>query len=409
MPSPTPSPTPNPNPAGPNRASPSPHPGPPHPAALELRGAAFAFGSGPALAGLGGLDLQVAAGERLLLIGPSGVGKTTLLKGIAGLTPTHRGSIEINGRNVTLLPPEARGAVYLHQSPVLFPHLSVEGNVAFPLQIRGVPEAEVRTRVREALDAVRLGSVAARGAAELSGGERHRVALARAVVARPPVLLLDEPLASLDPALREEVRDAILALQTRYAPALILVTHDLADVGHLAHRVGVLLDGTLAQVTTPDALFRDPASLAVARFLGMGPELAVTRSGDAWYHADFGMLAPAGAGAGAGATAILPPAARAFLPAPPSVGAAVPPPVPAPWPMAPEERDSQARQGHTTRSILATLEEIRYPGPGPTATLRVGAGGTRIAVPLQGPGAPQVGDTVLLVWDPAQVRVFPQT
>jgi ABC-type sugar transport system ATPase subunit len=282
--------------------------------ALELRGAAFSFGSGGgardggdggrASAGLSDVSLTVAPGERLVLVGPSGVGKTTLLKGIAGLTPILAGRIHVMGADVTQRPPEARGAVYLHQSPVLFPHRTVAGNVAFPLEVRGVPRDEMARRVAEALDAVHLGGLAARRVGGLSGGERHRVALARAVVARPPLLLLDEPLAALDPGLRHEVRESILALQTRYAPGLILVTHDLADVGHLAHRVGVLLDGRLVQVATPEVLFRDPASLGVARFLGMGPEIEVVRDGQHWYHPALGRVAPMDGGLEDGAKGV---------------------------------------------------------------------------------------------------------
>ena len=353
--------------------------------ALVLRDAAFPFGTGNGgrIRGLSDIHLEVKRGERLLLVGPSGVGKTTLLKGIAGLTPLLAGTVHVLGQNVTALPPEARGAVYLHQSPVLFPHRTVEGNVAFPLEVRGVPRSEIAFRVQEVLDAVHMGALSTREIGALSGGERHRVALARAVVACPPLLLLDEPLTALDPALRAEVREAILTLQTRYAPGLVLVTHDLVDVGHLAHRVGVLLNGTLAQVASPKELFQNPASLAVARFLGMGPELEVTRDAGYWQHPDLGRVTPVRAGqAGEAGKAviILPPTALSI------------------------QRHPQAE---ASPSVPAILESVQYPGPTPTASLRVGDGNVRFSIPLHGPDQPQVGENVLVTWDPDRIRVYP--
>lgn len=234
--------------------------------ALELESVAVRFGETP---GLHGLDLSVAPGERVVLLGASGSGKTTLLRAIAGLVPVAAGRVLIGGREVTRLPAEARDAVYLHQTPLLFPHLSVFENVAFPLRIRRLPEPRVREAVARLLGSVRLTEFAGRRPHTLSGGQKHRVALARAMAASPRVLLLDEPLAALDPALRDEVRSALLSLQAEYRPALVIVTHDLDDAAILGDRVGVLLDGGLAQLDPPERLFHHPASLAVARFLGI--------------------------------------------------------------------------------------------------------------------------------------------
>ena len=234
--------------------------------ALEVRALASPFGRGP---GLADITFEVAAGERVAIVGGSGAGKTTLLRAIAGLGPTTEGRVVIAGRDVSGEPAERRDAVSLHQTPLLFPHLSAADNIAFPLQVRRVAEAETSRRVRAALAAVRLEAVADRMPRTLSGGQRHRVALARAVVARPSVLLLDEPLSALDPALRDEVRESLLVLQSTYQPALVLVTHDLDEAGLLANRIGVLLDGRLAQLEAPAVLFERPASLAVAGFLGI--------------------------------------------------------------------------------------------------------------------------------------------
>lgn len=238
--------------------------------ALELRAVHAPFGHGP---GLRDVSLHVGGGERVAVVGPSGVGKTTLLRAVAGLAPLDDGQVLVGGHDVTTFPAERRGVVYLHQAPVLFPHLSVGGNVAFPLHVRGGRGDAVRHRVREALAAVRLDGLEGRSVHTLSGGQRHRAALARAIAARPAALLLDEPLSALDPALRADVGAAIAAAQAEYGPAMLLVSHDLDDVGALADRVAVLLDGGIAQTATPDILFARPATLGVARFLGIYQEL----------------------------------------------------------------------------------------------------------------------------------------
>jgi putative spermidine/putrescine transport system ATP-binding protein len=256
--------------------------------ALRVAGLEVGFGAAP---GLRALSFSVAAGERLVVVGPSGAGKTTLLRAVAGLAPLRAGRIEIAGRDRTRLPPERRDAVYLHQQPVLFPHLSVFENVAFALRVRGRPAPEVRERVGAALAAVRLEGLGGRDPRTLSGGQRHRVALARAIVARPALLLLDEPFSALDPTLRDEVRDALLAVQRAYRPALVLVTHDLDEAGLLADRVAVLLDGRLAQVAAPERLFSAPGSLAVARFLGIANEVPGVLRPDGRFESALGALA----------------------------------------------------------------------------------------------------------------------
>lgn len=234
--------------------------------ALEARELSVPFGSDP---GLAGISFRVGRGERFALVGSSGAGKTSLLRALSGSGPLTAGSVLVEGKDVTHAAPERRGMVLLSQKPLLFPHLSVFENVAFPLRVRGVSRGETQERVREALASVRLESFGPRRPQSLSGGQAHRIALARAVVARPPVLLLDEPLTSLDPSLREEVRESILAVQEEYEPAVVLVTHDLHEAGRMAHFIGVILEGSLAQVAPPGELFRNPVSEAVARALGI--------------------------------------------------------------------------------------------------------------------------------------------
>lgn len=220
------------------------------------------------------ITFEVSDGERFVIVGPSGAGKTTLLRAIAGLIPTVGGTVEIAGHDRTNLAPERRDAVYLHQTPLLFPHLNVFENVAFPLRVRGVAADEIRARVSAVLDSVQLDGFMTRRPHTLSGGQRHRAALARAIVAHPGVLLLDEPLSSLDPALRADIRQTILGVAREYQLALVIVTHDLDDAALMADRIGVLLDGRMAQIAPPAELFAHPESLAIARLLAIPNEVA---------------------------------------------------------------------------------------------------------------------------------------
>jgi putative spermidine/putrescine transport system ATP-binding protein len=237
------------------------------PSGLELSQASVPFGD---RAGLEDITLDVARGERAALLGPSGVGKTSLLRAIAGLGTLSSGAVRVDGRDVTALPPERRGIVYMHQSPSLFQHMSVLDNVAFPCEVRGVSRSTACDKAMELLDRVKLRSAAARAPATLSGGQRHRVALARALAADPAVLLLDEPFASLDPTLRAEVREAVVGLLHRGdGPAVVLVTHDVDEAAALADRLIVLLQGRIAQTGAPADVLAFPQSVAIARFLGL--------------------------------------------------------------------------------------------------------------------------------------------
>lgn len=238
---------------------------------LVVQNLSVPFGTRP---GLRDISLRVARGERLVIVGPSGAGKTSLLRGIAGLTDVTRGSISIGGRDVTQVPPEQRGAVYMHQTPLLFPHLNVFENVAFPLRVRGVGSVELRDRVNDSLAKVQINAFATRAPQTLSGGQQHRVALARAVISRPQLLLLDEPFSSLDPNLRDDVRDALVALQTAFQLSVLLVTHDIDEASRLADRIAVMIDGDILQTGSPADVFEAPATLAIAAALGRRAVLA---------------------------------------------------------------------------------------------------------------------------------------
>ncbi|MEO5904772.1 MAG: ABC transporter ATP-binding protein [Gemmatimonadaceae bacterium] len=238
--------------------------------ALEMDSVSVRFGAETILQNM---TLQVGRGERFVIVGPSGSGKTTLLRVIAGFVTPEGGEIMIAGLSATAVPPEKRDAVYMHQTPILFPHLTVLENVAFPLRVRRLSGGETRERVGAALDAMQMGRFENRMPRTLSGGQKHRVALARAIVARPSLLLLDEPFSALDPALRRDVRLALLAAHSQYEPGVVLVTHDFGDAAGIADRIGVLIEGELTQVASPAELFMRPASLAIARFLNIANEV----------------------------------------------------------------------------------------------------------------------------------------
>jgi putative spermidine/putrescine transport system ATP-binding protein len=234
---------------------------------LALVGASIPFGD---KTGLEHVSLEVSRGETLALLGPSGVGKTSILRALAGLAPVSSGAILVDGRDVTSVRAEHRGVVYMHQSPSLFPHLTVLDNVTFPMDVRGVAKPAARERALALLDRVQMRFAATRAPATLSGGQRHRVALARALAAEPAVLLLDEPFASLDPELRADVRTAVVEILARgRGPAVVLVTHDVDEAAGIADRVAILLNGRIVQVGSPAELLAAPHSVAIARFLGL--------------------------------------------------------------------------------------------------------------------------------------------
>jgi putative spermidine/putrescine transport system ATP-binding protein len=224
--------------------------------------------------GLADVSFDVQAGECLAILGSSGAGKSSLLRTLAGLQPAAHGAIAVNGREISALSPERRGIVYLHQEPVLFPHLSALENVMFPLSIRGMSTRDATQRAAEMMFRLHVAETMGYYPDSLSGGQRHRVALARALCADPAVLLLDEPLASLDPEVRREVRDALLTARAASGAAVILVTHDLDDAMAVATHMSAI--GYFADLTaprTPAELLYAPPSLHVARLLGVYMEL----------------------------------------------------------------------------------------------------------------------------------------
>jgi ABC-type Fe3+/spermidine/putrescine transport system ATPase subunit len=244
--------------------------------ALSLEGVTRRFATQLAV---DNLTLAVAPGELVALLGASGSGKSTTLRLVAGFERPDSGRILLDGVPIHALPPERRGFGMVFQQYALFPHLSVEENVAFGLEVRGVERAERLRRARGALASVGLESKSARPVQALSGGEQQRVALARATVIEPRVLLLDEPLSNLDPTLRETMRDELRAALVKTGATTLFVTHDQEDAFAVADRIALLSNGQLLQVDSPDALYHRPASRAVAEFVGRGTLVPATDDG----------------------------------------------------------------------------------------------------------------------------------
>ena len=234
---------------------------------------------GPVIA-LDRLDLAIRPNELFVLLGGSGSGKSTLLRAIAGLVRPEAGRIVLDGIDLAPLPPHRRPVNTMFQSYALFPHMSVAANIGFGLRQQGLPGAAIAARVADMLALVRLEGFAARRPHQLSGGQQQRVALARSLAPRPRLLLLDEPLSALDRNLRAGTRDELVRLQKALGTSFIVVTHDQEEALGMADRIGVMQDGRLLQVGTPDALYERPNSRFVAEFLGAANLLPVEVAAD---------------------------------------------------------------------------------------------------------------------------------
>ena len=220
------------------------------------------------------LNLSVARGEFLTLLGPSGSGKTTTLNMLAGFERPTNGVITLEGRSVDRLPPYERNIGMVFQNYALFPHMSVEDNVAFPLSVRKIGKADIAARVSRALDMVRLRPFGDRRPAQLSGGQQQRVALARALVFEPSLVLMDEPLGALDKKLREHMQLEIKQLHTMLGVTIVYVTHDQSEALTMSDRVAVFNNGGIAQLGSPGDLYNTPQSSFVASFIGENNTLA---------------------------------------------------------------------------------------------------------------------------------------
>lgn len=233
--------------------------------AIELKAVEKWFGEVPVIKGV---DLAIEDGEFVIFVGPSGCGKSTLLRMIGGLEETSRGTILIDGRDVTADPPAKRGLSMVFQSYALYPHMSVRDNMGFSLKTAGAPREEIDRRVMQAARILKLEALLDRRPRALSGGQRQRVAIGRSIVREPVAFLFDEPLSNLDAALRVEMRYEIAKLHQTLATTMIYVTHDQVEAMTLADRIVVLDAGRIAQVGTPHDLYERPANVFVAQFIG---------------------------------------------------------------------------------------------------------------------------------------------
>jgi spermidine/putrescine transport system ATP-binding protein len=248
-------------------------PEPPATVMVELRSVTKRFGSFTAVQDV---SLGVRSGEFITLLGPSGCGKTTMLRMISGFETPTEGIVMLDGKDVTNVPPYRRDVNQVFQSYALFPHLTVEDNIAFGLKMRNTPRQETARRVRQVIDLVSLGGFENRKPSELSGGQRQRVALARAIVCEPKVLLLDEPLSALDAKLRHQMQLELKRLQQRLGITFIFVTHDQEEALTMSDRIAVINKGKIEQLGSVHEIYHQPRTTFVANFIGEANILPAT-------------------------------------------------------------------------------------------------------------------------------------
>ena len=228
-----------------------------------------------------GLDLDVREGEFFTLLGPSGCGKTTLLRMVAGFNSIEGGTISFNGKVINDIAPSKRNIGMVFQNYAVFPHMTVRENVAYGLENRKIPKKEIKERVDEILETVKITQYADRLPERLSGGQQQRVALARAIVIKPDVLLMGEPLSNLDAKLRIEMRNAIRQIQHEVGITTVYVTHDQEEAMAVSDRIAVMKDGVIQHVSSPKSIYQRPANLFVANFIGRSNTLKAKLTGDA--------------------------------------------------------------------------------------------------------------------------------
>lgn len=346
-------------------------------AVLTLTEVTVVYGSTVAL---DGVDLSVDEGEIVAVIGPSGCGKSTLLRTVAGLERPVTGRVAIDGRDVTDHRPDRRGVGLMFQDHALFPHRSVAGNIAFGPRMHGYPADRVRARVEELLTLVRLDGFGQRPVTSLSGGEQQRVALARALAVEPRLLLLDEPLGSLDRRLGEELLTELGRVVRTVGTTVVHVTHDQDEALALADRIVVLRDGRIEQLGRPDELWRSPSSAFVAGFLGLDRLVDAEVTGGRARTA-YGTVPTPGVPDGRVQLVLLPDAVRLLGP-------------------------DRAPRRDDELELTGTVIDRRFAGDHVRLAVALSTGGD-LRVPVWRGAGPAPGTTVALALDPTGVHVLP--
>ncbi len=343
-------------------------------AGLALRGIRKSYGP---VEVLHGLDLEARPGELLTLLGPSGSGKTTLLKAVAGFEALDAGRVALAGKDISALPASRRGIGMVFQNYALFPHMTVAGNVAFPLEMRRMSRANIAGRVAAALALVNLGDFAERLPRQLSGGQQQRVALARAVVFEPLLLLLDEPFGALDRKLREAMQLEVRALQRRLGITTIFITHDQDEALVMSDRVAVMNAGRIEQLGTPTEVYERPATVFAAGFMGDSNFYPGVVAAPDRLRLDNGLELEAAAG--------LPDGTR--------VGAMIRP-----------ERVHSAAAGGAV--MEGTVAELVYLGAAWKYRLRLSCGADMLVRAPAGPDPAAVGDRMQVRLAPSEIHVI---
>ena len=329
------------------------------------------YGHAEGAAAVQDLSLEVNDGELVCLLGPSGCGKTTTLRMIGGFLRPDSGDVRIDDVSVVRQPPERRPTAMVFQRYALWPHMSVWDNVAFGLQVRKRPKAEIAQRVEAVLDLVGMPGLGRRYPGQLSGGQQQRVALARALVLEPRILLLDEPLSNLDAQLRIHMRSELTAIQRRVGITTVFVTHDQEEAMSIADRIAVMNQGILEQLDAPEALYARPATLFVATFIGSMNRLDGTLAGDGWLEGGpFRVRVPAD-------TELRVPAGEPIV-----VG------------LRPEDLVLEAAAGAPDGGVAASIEHIVDLGHYRRVSLRAGDGTDLVAFATKTDAIPTDGCTV---------------